>query len=153
MPLIRLPGSAFLSAQRPHIRLLGSRTMSDDLPVLLFGETYHHADILYRTGFLVPDPIVVVDRGGEDTVLWASPLEEGRARKESSVGRVRSIAELELPPVRSGAGEHDGWANLVVPVCREDGLNAVDVDADFPAVLADHLRHNDVDIRPRTDIY
>ena len=38
-------------------------------------------------------------------------------------------------------------------VCREHGLNAVDVDADFPAVLADHLRQSDVDVRPRNDIY
>ena len=37
--------------------------MSDDRPALLFGETYHHPNILYRTGFLVPDPVVVVDRG------------------------------------------------------------------------------------------
>jgi Xaa-Pro aminopeptidase len=127
--------------------------MSDDRPSLLFGETYHHPNILYRTGFLVPDPVVVVDRGGDDTVLWTSPLEEGRARKESSVGRVRSTAELDLPPSRAGANEHDGWANLVAAVCREHGINAVDVDADFPAVLADHLRQNDVDIRPRTDLY
>ena len=72
--------------------------MSDDRPVLLFGETYHHPNILYRTGFLVPDPVVVVDRGGDDTVLWASALEEGRARKESSVGEVRSTVELDIPP-------------------------------------------------------
>ncbi len=127
--------------------------MSDDRPVLLFGETYHHPNILYRTGFLVPDPVVVVDRGDADTVLWASPLEEGRARKESAAGQVRSTAELDLSPPRRGANEHDGWANLLVAVCREHGLNAVDVDADFPLVFADHLRHNDVDIRPRTDIY
>jgi Xaa-Pro aminopeptidase len=127
--------------------------MSDDRPVLLFGETYHHPDILYRTGFLVPDPVVVVDRGGNDTVLWASPLEEGRARKESSVGEVRSTATLDLAPSRPGANEFEGWANLVAAVCREHALNAVDVDADFPAVLADHLRQNDVDVRPRTDIY
>jgi Xaa-Pro aminopeptidase len=127
--------------------------MPDDRPVLLFGETYHHPNILYRTGFLVPDPVVVVDRGGDDTVLWASPLEEGRARKEASVGRVRSTAELDLPPARAGANEHDGWSNLVAAVCREQGINAVDVDADFPAVLADHLRQSDVDIRPRTDLY
>jgi Xaa-Pro aminopeptidase len=127
--------------------------MSDDRPALLFGETYHHPNILYRTGFLVPDPVIVVDRGGDDTVLWTSPLEEGRARKESSVGQVRSTAELNLPPSRAGANEHDGWANLVAAVCREHGINAVDVDADFPAVLADHLRQNDVDIRPRTDLY
>ena len=43
--------------------------MSDDRPVLLFGESYHHPDILYRTGFLVPDPVVVVDRGGGHRAL------------------------------------------------------------------------------------
>jgi Xaa-Pro aminopeptidase len=127
--------------------------MSDDRPVLLFGESYHHPNILYRTGFLVPDPVVVVDRGGSDTVLWVSALEEGRARKEASVGAVRSIVELDMALPRPGGNEYDGWATLVEAVCREHGLNALDVDADFPAVLADHLRHNDVDVRPRNDIY
>jgi len=127
--------------------------MSDDRPVLLFGETYHHPNILYRTGFLAPDPVVVVDRGGSDTVLWASALEEGRARKEASVGQVRSTAELDIPAPRAGGNEYDGWAALVMAVCKEHGLGAVDVDSDFPTVLADQLRHNDVDVRPRTDIY
>ena len=107
--------------------------MSDDRPVLLFGETYHHPDILYRTGFLVPDPVVVVDRGGSDTVLWTSALEEGRARKEASVGEVRSTIELDIAPLRPGGNEYDGWAALVEAVCREHALSAVDVDADLPA--------------------
>jgi Xaa-Pro aminopeptidase len=127
--------------------------MSDDRPVLLFGETYHHPNILYRTGFLAPDPVVVVDRGGHDIVLWASALEEGRARKEASVGEVRSTVQLDIAPPRAGGNEYDGWAALVAAVCREHGLSAVDVDADFPVVLADHLRQNDVDVRPRSDIY
>src|ERR1039457_1331265 len=116
--------------------------MSDDRPVLLFGETYHHPNILYRTGFLAPDPVVVVDRGGADTMLWASALEEGRAHKESSVGSVRSTMELDIPPARAGCNEYDGWAALVTAVCREHGLGAVDVDADFPAVLAEQRAHN-----------
>ena len=127
--------------------------MSDDRPVLLFGETFHHPNILYRTGFLVPDPVVVVDRGGSDTVLWASALEEGRARKEASVGEVRSTLELDIPAPRRGGNEYEGWAAMVTAVCREHGLNGVDVDADFPTMLADHLRHNDVDVRSRSDIY
>ena len=127
--------------------------MSDDRPVLLFGETYHHPNILYRTGFLCPDPVVVVDNGGSDTVLWTSPLEEGRAHKESTAGAVRSTAGLDLAPTPAGGNEFSGWANLVTAVCREHGLSAVDVDADFPTVLADHLRQHDVDVRPRTDIY
>jgi Xaa-Pro aminopeptidase len=127
--------------------------MSDDRPVLLFGETYHHSDILYRTGFLAPDPVVVVDRGGNDSTLWVSALEEGRARKESTAGAVRCTSELDLAPTPAGGNEYRGWANLVTAVCREHGLNAVDVDADFPTVLADHLRQHDVDVNPRTDIY
>ena len=68
---------------------------SENAPVLLFGETYHHPNIYYRSGFLAPDPVVLIDRGGEDTVLWTSRLEEGRARKEARVGRVRCIEELD----------------------------------------------------------
>jgi Xaa-Pro aminopeptidase len=127
--------------------------MTDERPVLLFGETYHHPNILYRTGFLCPDPVVVVDNGGHDTVLWTSPLEEGRAHKESTAGTVRSTAGLDIPSTPAGGNEFNGWANLVTAVCREHGLSAVDVDADFPTVLADHLRQHDVDVRPRTDIY
>ena len=69
------------------------------------------------------------------------------------MGEVRSTVELDIPAPRAGGNEYDGWAALVVAVCKEHGLSAVDVDAEFPTVLADHLRHNDVDVRPRTDIY
>ena len=73
-------------------------------PILLFGESYHHPNIFYRTGFLAPDPVVVVDRGGDDTVLWTSRLEEGRARKEARVGRVRCTEELDWAEKMSRAG-------------------------------------------------
>jgi Xaa-Pro aminopeptidase len=128
--------------------------MADEPAVLLFGETYHHPNILYRTGFLAPDPIVVVDRGADDTTLWASPLEEGRARKEARVGAVRSTAELDhAERMRKAGSEQDGWAVLVEAVCREHGLAAVDVDMNFPALLADHLRAQDVEVTPRADLY
>ena len=128
--------------------------MSDDRPVLLFGETYHHPDILYRTGFLVPDPVVVVDRGGSDTVLWTSALEEGRARKQASVGEVRSTVELDIPagPAPEATNTTVGrpcWSPSVASTVSMPSMST----ADFPTVLADHLRHNDVDVRPRTDIY
>jgi Xaa-Pro aminopeptidase len=128
--------------------------MDGERAVLLFGETYHHPNILYRTGFLVPDPIVVVDRGGDDVTLWASPLEEGRARKEARVAQVRSTAELDFAEkVRRAGNEQDGWSLLLEAVCREHGLATVDVDIDFPALFADHLRARDVEIRPRSDLY
>jgi len=128
--------------------------MTGEHPVLLFGETYHHPNIYYRTRFLVPDPVVVVDRGGDDTVLWTSRLEEGRARKEAQVGRVRCIEELDWSSALSRAGsEQDAWSTLLEKVCTEERLTDVEVDADFPAICADHLRAHDVAVMPRADLY
>src|SRR5438132_13003208 len=121
---------------------------------LLFGETYHRPSILYRTGFLAPDPVIVVDRGDGDTTLWASALEEGRARKEARVAEVRSTFDLDIAEkVRSAGSEQESWGLVLEEVCRRHRLEAVDVDSQFPAILADHLRAHDVDVRPRTDLY
>ena len=126
----------------------------DARPVLLFGETYHHPNIFYRSGFLAPDPVVLVDNGGDDTTLWTSRLEYGRAQKEAHVGQVRCSEDLGLSEMLKSAGsEQDAWSLLLQAVCREHGLHAVDVEADFPALYADLLRQADVDISPRTDLY
>ncbi len=129
-------------------------SQTDDRTVLLFGESYHHPNIFYRSGFLAPDPVVLVDRGGDDTTLWTSQLEFGRAQKEARVGRVRCSEELGLSEMLKKAGnEQDGWSLLLQAVCREHGIEVADVDSDFPAIYADQLRQADVDIRPRTDLY
>jgi len=126
----------------------------DNPPVLLFGETYHHPNIFYRSGFLAPDPVVLVDHGGDDTVLWTSPMEAGRARKEARVGAVRSTEELDFAGVMQRVGsEQDAWSTLLELVCREAGLHSVRVDFDFPAICADHLRRQDVAVHPHADLY
>ena len=128
--------------------------MSGERAVLLFGETYHHPNILYRTRFLAPDPVVLVDRGDDDTTLWVSVLEEGRARKEAHVGAVRSTADLGLAEkMRRSGSEHGAWGLLLAEVCREQELTSVDVDSDFPVLLADQLRSNDVDVAAKQDLY
>jgi Xaa-Pro aminopeptidase len=126
---------------------------TENRPILLFGESYHHPNIFYRSGFLAPDPVVLVDDAGH-TTLWTSRLEEGRARKEARVDEVRCSEELGLSELMKQAGnEQDAWSLLLQAVCREQGLEQVDVDNDFPAIYADHLRGADVDVRPRADLY
>ncbi|MGH7685687.1 MAG: M24 family metallopeptidase [Candidatus Dormibacteria bacterium] len=128
--------------------------MSGDGAVVLFGETYHHPNILYRTGFLAPDPVVLVDRGGADTTLWVNSMEEGRARIEASVGTVRSTADLGIAEkMRSAGSEQDAWSLLVAEVCRMHELSHIAVDFDFPALIVDHLRAHDVEVTPRNDLY
>lgn len=125
-----------------------------DTPILLFGESYHHPNIYYRSGFLAPDPVVVVDRGGRDTTLWTSALEEGRARKEAKVGRVRCTEELDWSGIMARAGsEQDGWSMLLEAICDAESLGDVAVDADFPVIAADYLRAHDIAINPRNDLY
>lgn len=127
---------------------------SDRRPVLLFGETYHHPNLFYRSGFLAPDPVVLVDNGGDDTTLWTSRLEEGRARKQARVGQVRCSEDLGLSDMLKQAGsEQDAWSLLLRAICKEHGINAADVEADFPVQYADALRQADIDITPRGDLY
>lgn len=128
--------------------------MGDDGAVLLFGETYHHPNILYRTGFLAPDPVVLVDYGGGDTTLWVSTLEEGRARKEARVGAVRTTSDLGIAEkMRAAGSEQDAWSLLIAEVCRAHELPHITVDSDFPALIADSLRAHDVEVTPRNDLY
>ena len=128
--------------------------MSDDRPVLLFGETFHHPNILYRTGFLVPDP---GGRGRPRGQRHGAVGERARGgpRPQGSVGgRGAQHAGAGHPGTpRAVATSTRGGRPWSTAVCREHGLNGVDVDADFPTMLADHLRHNDVDVRSRSDIY
>lgn len=129
--------------------------MGDETPpILLFGESYHHPNIFYRTRFLAPDPVVVLDAGDGDVTLWTSAMEEGRARKEARVHRVRSTAELDHAAIlRQARSDDDTWAPLLEAVCRAHGLEAVRVDADFPALAADHLRAAGIEVTPRSDLY
>jgi len=36
--------------------------------IVLFGESYHHPTIFWRTGFLAPDPVVYIEVEGEGTL-------------------------------------------------------------------------------------
>lgn len=129
-------------------------TASNERPVLLFGETYHHPNIFYRSGFLAPDPVVLVDNGGDDTTLWTSRLEEGRARKQAKVKSVRCSEDLGLSDMLKQAGsEQDAWSLLLQAICREHGIEQADVESDFPVQYADALRQADIDITPRGDLY
>src|SRR3981081_1667579 len=62
-------------------------------PVLFYADGYKFPDVYHVTRFLAPDPIIALEQDG-DVVIVASPLEEGRARKESRARQVFSIEEV-----------------------------------------------------------
>jgi len=130
--------------------------MTDSTPretILLFGETYHHPNLLYKTGFLAPDPIVYLEQNGKGT-LYTNVMEFERARKQSRVTDVHTF--FEIPAARAWASapsEFDGFAGMIKEILKTHGIDAVDVEPDFPTFLADRLRQADVAVQPRGDLF
>src|SRR2546428_5449885 len=132
--------------------LPGDRTMTEPTSsgvLLLFGETYHHPNLLYKTGFLAPDPIIYLERDGEG-VLYTNVMEFERARKQSRVPEVHHF--FELPSARQWATastELEGFAGTIKEILQAHGVDDVAVEPTLPAFLADPLREADAAGHPR----
>lgn len=97
---------------------------------LLYGATdigapHFSGDILWKTGFHVPDPLFFVEIGGK-TVLFASPLEAGRAEKEADVDRVMGVISSAY--------------TVVADFLKERGVRRVEIPGDFPYAIAEKLK-------------
>ncbi|TSD04619.1 MAG: Xaa-Pro aminopeptidase [Parcubacteria group bacterium Greene0714_36] len=97
---------------------------------LLYGATdlrapHFSADLLWRTGFRVPDPLFLAEVGGK-TVLLASPLEAGRAEKEADVDRVVRVAGKGL--------------DAVTTFLKERGVRQIEIPEGFPYGIAVALK-------------
>jgi len=110
------------------------------------GTSSDHKNILWRTRFRSPDPVVVIDEGARGVTLWVNPMELGRARREAHVSRVRSWSELTVAPGSGASG-------ILAAILREHGLVSVDVEASFPALAADELRCAGIEVRPQAHLY
>ena len=103
---------------------------------VLYAASEHDADILYATGFFVPDPFLCLIAGSR-TILVMSDLEMDRAKRESKATHVWSwtqmakLASVGAPPPRA---EH------VIAAClKRLGAKSAEVPASFPLGLARKL--------------
>jgi Xaa-Pro aminopeptidase len=121
--------------------------------LLMFGETYHHPNLLYKTGFLAPDPVIYIESGGVGR-LFTSIMESGRARKESRFQEVHDFEEFGARELFSRAGGgYQGYAELIRRILADARLSAVSVEPDFPFLLADRLRSTDIEVVPAPDYF
>ncbi len=121
--------------------------------LLLFGETYHHPNLLYKTRFLAPDPIIYLEQDGKG-VLYTNVMEFERAKKQSRVLEVHHF--FELPSARQWAtasSELEGFAGTIKEILQAQGVDDVAVEPTFPTFLADRLREADVAVHPRPDLF
>jgi Xaa-Pro aminopeptidase len=120
--------------------------------ILLYGESYHHPTILWRTGFLAPDPVIYIEAAGQGTLL-ASPLELTRAQKQAKVDRVRSVDDFGWTEIRRKEGELRADATVIARMLEELGISRVRVEPDFPLALAQELQAGDVEVVTDAELF
>ncbi len=106
--------------------------------LLIIDSSEQNADLLYRTGFFIPDPAIFVEHR-KKKMLFLSDLELERGKKEARVDMVLPLSEYRKrisPKRRSKAG----FTEIVDLIFKEYGIKRAVVPGRFPLKYADELR-------------
>ena len=123
-----------------------AETRGEALPLLFYADGYKFPDVYHVTRFLAPDPIIALEQDGE-VVIVASPLEEGRARKESRAREVFSFDAFgaqEIGKTAETREELDG--EIIKRFLASRGTRRVAVATYFPLGMAERLRTAGIEI-------
>ncbi len=122
------------------------------LPLLFYADAYRFPDVYYATGFLAPDPFITLDADGE-IVIVTSPLEYGRAEKQSRATAVRNMDDFGLTELsRRGVIGDELIATVGQRFLEERRVRRVAVPGYFPIGLADRLRAAGIEIVVDDDV-
>jgi Xaa-Pro aminopeptidase len=126
---------------------------SSNSALLLFGETYHHPNLLYKTGFLAPDPVIYLEQDGRAS-LYTNFMEFERARKESRVGDIHHFEEFGfMEKASKTSNSTEAFAILLPDIMQRAGVTAVLVEPEFPLLLADRLRAAGVEVSSAPELF
>lgn len=106
--------------------------------LLIIDSSEQNADLLYRTGFFIPDPAIFVEHR-KKKMLFLSDLELERGKKEARVDMVLPLSEYRKrisPKRRSKAG----FTEIVDLIFKEYRIKRAVVPGRFPLKYADELR-------------
>ncbi|MCF7853354.1 MAG: M24 family metallopeptidase [Candidatus Pacebacteria bacterium] len=119
---------------------------------LMYAASETHADMLYATRLMVPDPFLWMSVE-EKQYIVVSQLEVGRALKEVPPGiEVVSWQQARERWCVASTGER-GPETLIAAVTRQFNIDQWKVPADFPLGLARSLEEHDVHLEPTTPFF
>jgi Xaa-Pro aminopeptidase len=113
---------------------------------LIVAASETNADMLYATGFHVPDAFAFVESGGRTAILL-SDLEIDRGRKQARVDVVEAYSELQAA-LRRRQKTEPTHAEIIAAFARKHRASRPLVPGDFPAGLAAALAQSGVIIKP-----
>jgi Xaa-Pro aminopeptidase len=108
---------------------------------MMVGVPMESPDLLYASGFRAVDPVVLLDKGGDRTLVVSS-MESGRAARECPGVRVMDPRSLNLGKLERG--RLSSWA---LRLMRLNGVTSVSVGAMFPIGVARRLERAGMRLR------
>lgn len=116
---------------------------------LIIDTSEDNADLYYRTGFFVPDPVIYIEHRGKK-ILVLSDLEIDRGRVEATVDRVLSLTEYQKR-VLAQKVKKVKILDVVDLVLRDLKIKKVIVPGRFSVKYADGLRERGYKVVPRDE--
>ncbi len=106
--------------------------------LLIIDTTENNADLLYRTNFFVPDPVIYIEHKGEK-ILVLSDLEIDRGKDNATVDTVLSLSEYQRR-LLSKKRKRLRFVDIVDEVFKDLKIKKVLVPGMFSIKYADELR-------------
>ena len=111
-----------------------------DTPLLFYADGYKFPDVYHLTRFLAPDAIIALE-DGDDIVIVANALEEGRVRKQSRATAVFNIDAFGAKDLAGkGLSREELDANIIARLLASRDTKRVAVPWYFPVGMAERLR-------------
>src|ERR1700750_1400680 len=102
------------------------------LPTLIIASSDHDADMLYATGFFVPDPFIFLQQGKRSTIVL-SDLEIDRGRKEARADQIVAYSDISKGLKK---GKEANFLEHAVAFLKERKVRRAAVPSAFPLGLA-----------------
>ncbi len=117
--------------------------------ILLYAASEGDANMLYATGFFVPDPFIFFEHKNHRHIVM-SDLEIDRAKKQAHADRVLSLS-LYQKKLRKLGKVPAAIIDIVDLIFRERGIRSLVVPANFSALLLDQLRAKGYSVQIKRD--
>lgn len=105
------------------------------LPKLIVADSDRDPDMLYATGFFVPDPFIFLQQRGRSTIVL-SDLEIDRGRKEARADKIVPLSELSKLCKR---GKDATFADHIAAFLLQRKIRKASVPRTFPLGIASDL--------------
>ena len=122
------------------------------LPLLFYADGYKFPDVFHVTRFLSPDAIIALE-DGDEVIVVANSLEEGRVRKQSRATSVFNIDEFGAKDIAAkGVSREELDANVIANFLATRKTKSVAVAPYFPIGMAERLRALGIDVTVAGDL-